>query len=154
MGKSLVYTAQSKNYFYCRDAVCEFVFRRGAVPLNPFRAFDYFLGDRVARDLVRQGNQRLLEACDEVWVFGDRLADGVLVEIAQAARLGTPLKFFTIGPQASDIREISLQVVDFEAEVLDATGLALPELRKRVIDGNAEHLVWALGRAGEISGDL
>ena len=48
----VVFTAQSKVYFYCRDAVCEFVFQNNAVPVNPFRVFEYFLGDRVDRDLV------------------------------------------------------------------------------------------------------
>ena len=56
----VVFTAQSKLYFYCRDAVCEYVFRHGAIPINPFRAFGYFLDDRVERDLVRQANNNLL----------------------------------------------------------------------------------------------
>ena len=51
MSAPVVYTAQSKQFFYCRDAVCQFVFENNAIPLNPFRVFDYFLNDRVDRDL-------------------------------------------------------------------------------------------------------
>jgi hypothetical protein len=40
----VVFTAQSKLHFYCRDAICEFVFNQGAVPVNPFRLYEYFLG--------------------------------------------------------------------------------------------------------------
>lgn len=151
MGMTLVYTAQSKHYFYCRDVVCEYVFRRGAVPLNPFRAFEYFLGDRVARDLVRQGNQRLIAAADEFWVFGDRLADGVLVEIAQASRLRLPVRFYTIGARVSDIKEISPSSVEFEAEVVDVTGLSSNLMREHVAKGETESLVLALGRVNEVS---
>jgi hypothetical protein len=148
--RSLVYTAQSKQYFYCRDVVCEYVFRRGAVPLNPFRAFDYFLNDRVARDLVRKGNQRLIAACDEMWVFGDRLADGVLVEIAQAARLNMPVRFFTIGNSLSDITEIQANRLSFESEVEDSVGLSAVQMLDHVLKGQTESIVLALGRVHEV----
>jgi len=42
----IIFTAQSKLQFFCRDAICEFVFNQGAVPLNPFRLYGYFLADR------------------------------------------------------------------------------------------------------------
>src|SRR5436309_2821852 len=111
---ALVYTAQSKRFFYCRDAVCEFAFQQGAIPLNPFRAFDYFLSDRVDRDAVREGNRRLIEVSDEVWVFGDKLADGVIIEIAQAAKYGKPIRYYTIDNRAENIREIGVAHLDVE----------------------------------------
>src|SRR5882724_8814863 len=92
----VIFTAQSKFYFYCRDAVCEFVFQKNAVPLNPFRVFEYFLGDRVERNLVRQGNNSLIRIADELWVFGEMIADGVLFEIFLARELNKPIRFFTI----------------------------------------------------------
>ncbi|MDQ2589151.1 hypothetical protein CKY47_35510 [Saccharothrix yanglingensis] len=147
----MVYTAQSKQFFYCRDAVCEFVFQNGAVPLNPFRAFDYFLGDRVNRDSVRRGNMRLLEAADEVWVFGDTLADGVVIEIAQAARSSKPLRYFTIDNRASNIKETSLVNLDVEVEVLVRTGLDRAVLLRHLTNGGADIIVHALGRARELS---
>jgi len=150
MTPQLVYTAQSKQHFYCRDAVCEYVFKRGAVPLNPFRAFDYFLGDRVPREMVREGNQRLIAASDQLWVFGTTLADGVVVELAQATRLGIPVKFFTIGASVAEIHEVAPDRVDFELEVLELTGLRAPEMRAHVLCGQAETVVHALGRVGEV----
>lgn len=147
---SLVYTAQSKHHFYCRDVVCEYVFRQGAVPLNPFRAFDYFLGDRVPRELIREGNQRLISAADEMWVFGSTLADGVIVEIALAGRLGLPIRFFTIATDVSGIEEIAPAHLDFEVEVLKSIGSRAVELRDRVRKGDAEILVQALGRFDEV----
>lgn len=149
--KLLVYTAQSKQHFYCRDAVCEFVFQQGAVPLNPFRAFDYFLGDRVHRDAVRKGNRRILAACDEVWIFGCVLADGVLIEIAQAKEYGKPVRYFTIDTRAETISEVGLTYLDVEHEVLEMTGLDRPALLQRLHYGAAEEIVQAMGRMKELS---
>ena len=148
----LVYTAQSKQYFYCRDAVCEYVFNRGAVPLNPFRAFDYFLGDRVPRAQIRVANRRLLEASDEVWIFGEQLADGVLIEIAQAMELGKPLRYFTIDNQADQIEEVEPQRLDFEAQVSKETGLEREQLLGHLMAGTTRQVVQALGRHSEVRG--
>jgi hypothetical protein len=132
--------------------VCEYVFRHGGVPLNPFRVFDYFLGERVDRDAIRNGNRRLLEASDEVWVFGDMLADGVLIEIAQAVRSGKHLRFFTIDPDVSAIDELHPAAVTFEPEVLHRTGLDLGTLVEHVVGGTADSVVYALGREHELRG--
>jgi len=111
-----VFTAQSKAYFYCRDAVCEFVFGRGILPVNPFKAFDYFLGDRVDRDLIRRANNQLISMCDELWVFGD-IANGVMFEIMLAKRLGKPVRYFTIAARSCKIVEVTLSDLTFESEM-------------------------------------
>lgn len=114
----LVYTAQSKRAFYCRDAVCEFALRRGWAPLNPFRAFGYFLGDRVEREAVRRANLALIHRADAVWAFGGELADGVLAEVALAHRLGKPVRFFSIAARAEAIEELAADALTFEDELL------------------------------------
>jgi hypothetical protein len=135
-----VFTAQSKKYYYCRDAVCEFVFRRGCVPLNPFRAFGYFLGDRVDRTAVREGNNNLIQRSDELWVFGETLANGVLFEVLYARQLEKPVRFYTIGTRADEIGSISPDRLRFEPELRRlklsrvellqlATGISLPEAK-------------------------
>ena len=48
----LVFTAQSKKRYYCRDAVCEFVLNPGDISVNPFRLYGYFLADRADRDFT------------------------------------------------------------------------------------------------------
>ena len=112
----MVFTAQSKQFFYCRDVVCEYVLKCGFLPINPFRVFDYFLGDRVDRNIVRRGNNQLIKTCDELWVFGS-IADGVLFEIFSAINQNKPVKFFTIGSQLKEIREISVDDITFEPQV-------------------------------------
>jgi hypothetical protein len=135
----VVFTAQSKVYFYCRDAVCEFVFSRGAVPINPFRVFEYFLGDRVDREIVRQGNNNLIRKVDELWVFGEVIADGVLSEVCFATQMKKPIRFFTIHNKATEIREISIRDLKFEPEVYGRWKLKTEELVDRMLgrDPNA-----------------
>jgi uncharacterized FAD-dependent dehydrogenase len=112
-----IFTAQSKKFFYCKDAVCEFVFKEGCIPMNPFQVFGYFLGDRVDRDLVRKGNNELIGRCDELWVFGP-IADGVLFEISRAYELKMPVRFFTVETYAGQIEEIvDTSKLIFEPEV-------------------------------------
>jgi hypothetical protein len=115
----VVFTAQSKHYFYCRNAVCEFVLRQGNLPLNPFRVFEYFLDDRVDREIIRQGNNNLIRIADELWVFGKIIADGVLFEILYAKTLGKPVRYFTIDNRVEGIKEIGINSLTFEAEVKD-----------------------------------
>ena len=112
----LVFTAQSKAFFYCRDVVCQYVLNKGCLPINPFRVFEYFLGDRVDRDLIRRGNNQLIRTCEELWVFGT-IADGVLFEIASAIEQGKKIRFFTIGTRIDDIKEINVDEISFEPEV-------------------------------------
>lgn len=112
----VIFTAQSKNFFYCKDVICEFVLKRGKLPINPFMVFGYFLNDRVSRNLIRQGNNQLIQSSDELWVFGP-IADGVLFEIALAKKTGKPIKFFKLGTRSNEIKEITVEEVSFEPEV-------------------------------------
>lgn len=114
--RSVVFTAQSKQFFYCRDVVCEYALNSGVIPLNPFRVFEYFLGDRVNRDLVRLGNNNLIRICDELWVFGP-VADGVYFEILYAKSMNKPIRFFTIATKREEISEITPSDVQFEPRV-------------------------------------
>ncbi len=129
----VVFTAQSKLHFYCRDAICEFVFNQGAVPVNPFRLYGYFLGDRVGRDLIRQANNNLIRKCDQLWVFGEIIADGVLFEILYAKKLRMPVKFYSVDSRADLIKEVSDNELTFEEEVYSSTGLKHQELIEQIL---------------------
>ncbi|WP_420722493.1 hypothetical protein [Hwanghaeella sp. LZ110] len=135
----IVFTAQSKAYFYCRDAICEFVFNQNCIPLNPFRVFEYFLGDRVDRDSVRQANNNIIRISDELWVFGHLIADGVLFEIKYAQELGKPVRFFTVSNRANEIKEISVSDLKFEPEVHAKTRLTKEELFSQITEYQCLH---------------
>jgi hypothetical protein len=136
--RTIVFTAQSKRHFYCREAVCEFVFSRGAVPINPFMAFGYFLADRSGRQDIRDANNALVLRSDALWVFGRELSNGVLAEITLAAENGKPIRFFTVGDVTEEIAELHMDDLRFEDEVLrrsrKTTKRLLDDLRAVLID--------------------
>ena len=84
--KKIIYTAQSKKFFFAKMFVCKFVLEKNAIPLNPFNVWGYFLNELADRDLVRRGNNNIVRISDETWVFGP-IADGVLFEIDYAISL-------------------------------------------------------------------
>lgn len=124
----IIYTAHSKLTFFCRDVICEYVLQKECVPLNPFRMFDYFLGDRVERDLIRRGNNNIVRVADQTWVFGE-VSNGVLFEIQYATDLGKIVRYFTVGTRLEDIKEIEAGDVRFERGTLDSMGFTDSEGR-------------------------
>jgi hypothetical protein len=142
-GLPIVFTAQSKRHFYCREAVCQFAFSRGAVPINPFMAFGYFLAERPGREAVRHANDALLLRADALWVFGRELSNGVLAEISLAADHGKPIRFFSVDDLPEKIAELHMDDLRFEDEVLRRTGQTrkrlLEDLRALLESPSAEH---------------
>jgi hypothetical protein len=114
----VVFTAMSKLTFYYREMISAFVFRSGAVPINPFMLFGYFLCNLVERDQIRAANNLLIKKADELWVFGP-ISDGVAPEIALARRLSMPIRYFAIIDSAR-IEEISEAEAEFEPDVSPA----------------------------------
>ena len=97
--------------------ITKFVLEQGAVPLNPFNVWGYFLYELVERDLVRRGNNNIVRTVDEIWVFGP-IADGVVAEIDYAIDLRKPIKFFSAGSKYTDIQPISVDQLLFEEEAV------------------------------------
>lgn len=114
-GKPLVYTAMSKHYFYFRMYISCYVLENGMVPLNPFMLFDYFLLDKIDRDLVRNANNSVVLRSDQVWVFGP-ISNGVLAEILLAKKANKPVAYFKID-KPHKILPVNVDMVEMEDEV-------------------------------------
>jgi hypothetical protein len=113
--KKLVYTAMSKKNFFQKWRIVKFVLERGAVPLNPFMLFDYFIADSIDHDLVREANSAIIEKIDEIWIFGE-ISDGVKREIELAKKLNKSIKYFDISNLPEEIKEISENKIIFEGD--------------------------------------
>jgi hypothetical protein len=76
---------------YCRLAV-----GKGCIPLAPHLLYPQFMddGDKEERALGLKFALILLGKCDELWVFGERVSDGMSREIAKAKRCGLPIRYF------------------------------------------------------------
>ena len=76
---------------YCRLAVS-----KGCIPLAPHLLYPQFMDDddREMRELGIFFALVLLSKCEELWVFGDRVSDGMAREIAKAQKRGIPIRYF------------------------------------------------------------
>jgi uncharacterized FAD-dependent dehydrogenase len=141
----LVFTAHSKHYFYCKDVICQFVFNQNRVPINPFNVFGYFLNDRVDRDKVRRGNNQLIRACNELWVFGP-ISDGVLYEIKLAKAYQKRMRFFNISSEENGIYELQKTNLVFEPAI-HAKGITKQDLINYTSDNQdnatVENILWS-----------
>ena len=77
-------------------AYCKFVTSCGKTPIAPHVYFTGFLdedkpAERVAG--IAMGIDLLRSHCDELWVFGDKITDGMRVEIVAAEQHGVPIRF-------------------------------------------------------------
>lgn len=78
---------------------CRFVIETlpNTLPVAPHIYLTQFLDDSNSdsRRLALLIDRRLLEECNELWVFGKRVSDGMAAEITEAARMGIPMRWFT-----------------------------------------------------------
>lgn len=65
---------------------CRFVLDHGGIPLAPHLLFPQFMNDENAkeRQLAIKMNLVLLDKCEEVWVFGSKISEGMVHEINRA----------------------------------------------------------------------
>lgn len=66
------------------------------IPIAPHIYFTQFLDDDdpQERRLGLDMGLELLKLCSELWVFGNRLSEGMKGEIENAKRLGIPIQYF------------------------------------------------------------
>lgn len=83
-------TEKTKQY-------CSFALQQGQIPLAPHLMFPQFMNDDdpVERELAIFMDVILLGKCDELWVFGDRVTEGMKVEIDVARKRRQPIRYFT-----------------------------------------------------------
>ena len=74
---------------------CKFAVGRGRIPLAPHLYLPQFLSEADEREKAMDMNFELLRLCGEVWVFGERITEGMETEIAHAGRLRKNIRYFT-----------------------------------------------------------
>lgn len=73
---------------YCRYAVDQ-----GYIPLAPHLLLPQFLSEETERDLAISIDLRFLSLCQELWVCGSELSEGMQRELEQATLAGMPVRF-------------------------------------------------------------
>ena len=74
-----------------------FVFLCGCMPITPHLMYPRFLEDKDTkeRDAGIQMGLILLDFCNEIWVFGQRISSGMRREIAYAESHGILVRYFS-----------------------------------------------------------
>jgi hypothetical protein len=90
--KPWIYCATPTKMEKKTDKIMEYVILEGFIPIHPFKVFPLKLfeyGKIFTRDEVMEECLRLVDCCNEVWVFG--FSEGVNLEINHANRRHIPV---------------------------------------------------------------
>lgn len=98
--KPLVYVASPFSGDEARNAenavrYCRFAVDSGAIPLAPHLFLPRFMSEANEREVAMFMNMVFLGKCEQLWVFGDRITDGMAAEIAKAKKRRMPIRYFT-----------------------------------------------------------
>lgn len=75
-------------------AACRYAAEQGCTPVAVHLMYPQFLNDAVPaqRETGIQMGLRVLASCDELWICGSCISHGMGCEIAEAERLGIPIR--------------------------------------------------------------
>jgi hypothetical protein len=75
---------------------CRFAISRNCVPIAVHLHYTQFLDDAVRRErnIGLSCGVTVLRRCDQLWIFGDRITEGMKGEIEAAKRFGIPIRRF------------------------------------------------------------
>lgn len=71
------------------------VMELGYIPYTPHLMFTYFINEdiREEREHALQMGLEMLPYCNELWIFGYRITEGMAAEIRRARQLGIPVYY-------------------------------------------------------------
>jgi len=73
--------------------ICRSMTMEEHIPIAPQLYFHQFIDEKTQRDLAMMFCSKLVSICQEVWVYGIDITDGMRQEIEEASRQGIPVKF-------------------------------------------------------------
>jgi len=81
------------NVRFARTA-CLYAAEQGCAPVPVHLLYPQLLDDNIPaqREIGIQMGLRVLASCDELWLCGERISHGMSCEIAEAVRLGIPIR--------------------------------------------------------------
>jgi len=85
-----------ENNIHRAREYCKFAVNKGCIPLAPHLHYPQFMDDSdpSSRELGLKFALVLLAKCDELWVFGETISQGMAREIAKAENRGMPIRYF------------------------------------------------------------
>ena len=81
-------TEKAKRY-------CRFAVDNNAILLAPHLLFPQFMNDETECDLAMFMDMVLIGRCEQLWVFGNTITEGMKAEISKANKKGIKIRRFT-----------------------------------------------------------
>lgn len=83
---------------------CRFAVSKKAIPFAPHLFYPQFLNDadRNEREIGLGCGTAILKRYDQIWVFGERISEGMAGEISSAKKYGIPIRYFSSRCQEVD----------------------------------------------------
>ena len=78
--------------------ICHVAIQLGFIPIAPHLYFTQFLRDYVEEERLKgiSCGLELIDICSELWIIGDKITEGMQMEISHARRLNIPIKFVPV----------------------------------------------------------
>lgn len=78
--------------------VCRVAVHLGFIPIAPHLFFTQFLRDYVEEERLKgiSCGLELIDICSELWIIGNKITEGMQMEISHARRLNIPIKFVPV----------------------------------------------------------
>lgn len=91
------YAGDIENNTAAARRYSRFAVESGYIPIAPHLLFPQFLndGDPKERELGLFFGNAILSKCAEMWVFGDRISEGMAAEIKRATWKGHRIRYFS-----------------------------------------------------------
>lgn len=91
------YAGDTENNTAAARRYSRFAVEAGYIPIAPHLLFPQFLDDNnpTERELGLFFGNAILSKCAEMWVFGDRISEGMEAEIKRATWKGHRIRYFS-----------------------------------------------------------
>lgn len=148
--KKLIYIASPlrgscnyENYKYNIEMAkryCKTVTKEGYIPIAPHLYFTEFLNDKnkKERSLGLQLGLEVLRHCNEVWVFGNEISEGMKAEIKLAKQLNIPIKHYKTFCNVDDTGENIKRLKNY----IDHEILIEPSKFESILTKELEHIPY------------
>ncbi len=90
------YAGDTESNVQRAQGYCRFAVTKNCIPIAPHLHYPQFMddSDKEQRELGLFFALVLLGKCDELWIFGDRVSNGMSQEIKKAEKRGIPIRRF------------------------------------------------------------
>lgn len=90
--RDIIYAATPIRLQHLTEEICDFIEQSNYIPLHPFFALPYqrYNYDRFTKDEIYHTCFRLIDSCDQLWIFG--INSGSLREYQYATSKNMPVQ--------------------------------------------------------------